>query len=121
MAELILDAVKTLYAGGVVAHPTETCYGLAVDIFQKSAVEKLYRLKSMPFSKQVSVLVRDLEEAQQYGEFSTLAVQYALKYWPGALTIIVPRKPSVPLWINPGDDTIGFRVSSNKKTRELLA
>lgn len=126
MNDLLLDAVKTLHTGQVVAHPTETCYGLAADIFQKVAVERVYRLKGMLFVKPVSILVRDLDEAQRYGEFSAKALKLALAHWPGPLTIIVPRKvtaggvSALPVWINPGLGTIGFRVSSNKKTRQLL-
>jgi len=120
MNDLLLNAVKTLHSGGVVAHATETCYGLAADIFQKKALERLYSLKKMPLDKPVSVLVRDLDEAQRYGEFSSTALKLALKYWPGPLTIIVPRKAALPPLVNYGQNTVGFRVSSNKKTRELL-
>lgn len=120
MNDDLVNAVKALHQGGVVAHATETCYGLAADIFQKAALERLYSLKKMPFDKPVSVLVRDLEEAQRYGVFSNKALQLALKYWPGPLTIIVPRTPALPKLINFGHPTVGFRVSSNKKTRELL-
>jgi L-threonylcarbamoyladenylate synthase len=120
MKEMLTEAVKTLHMGQVVAHPTETCYGLAADIFQKAAVERVYRLKGMPFGKPVSILVKDLDDAQQYGEFSVEAVKLALKHWPGPLTIVVPRKSSLPIWINPGMDTVGFRVSSNKKARQLV-
>jgi L-threonylcarbamoyladenylate synthase len=116
----IQDAVMTLHKAGVVAHPTETCYGLAADIFQKSAVEKVYAMKQMPYSKPVSILVQNLEEAQRYGEFSPAAVKLALQHWPGPLTIIVPRSAMLPKWVNPGLDSVGFRVSSNKKTRELV-
>ena len=120
MKEDLLQAVKTLHEGGVVAHPTETCFGLAADIFQKRALSKLYRLKKMPLDKPVSILVRNLEEAQRYGEFSTKAIQLALKFWPGPLTLVVPRTLVLPPWVNYGYDTVGFRVSSNKKTRELV-
>ncbi|MEK9159488.1 MAG: L-threonylcarbamoyladenylate synthase [Patescibacteria group bacterium] len=120
MNDLLMNAVKTLHSGGVVAHATETCYGLAADIFQKKALERLYALKKMPLDKPVSVLVRDLDEAQRYGEFSSTALKLALKYWPGPLTIIVPRKAPLPPLVNYGHPTVGFRVSSNKKTRELL-
>lgn len=119
MNDFLKNAIKTLHLGQVVAHPTETCYGLAVDIFQKSAVERLYKLKKMPFSKPVSVLVESLDEAIRYGEFSEKAIELAKEYWPGPLTIIVPRKSSLPVWINPGMDSVGFRVSSNKKAKEL--
>jgi L-threonylcarbamoyladenylate synthase len=127
MNDLLAEAVKVLHLGGVVAHPTETCYGLAADVFSKAGVRKVYDLKGMDMGKPVSILVRDLEEAQRYGEFSPLAVKLALAYWPGPLTVIVPRKgggdgaaATLPVWFNPGVEWIGFRVSSNKKTRELV-
>ena len=120
MNESLFQAVKTLHAGGIVAHPTETCYGLAADIFQKSALSKLYSLKKMPLDKPVSILVRNVEEAERYGEFSQKAVQLALKYWPGPLTLVVPRTSGLPKWVNFGHATVGIRVSSNKKTRELV-
>lgn len=119
-SEWLQKTVQTLHSGGLLLHPTETCYGLAVDIFQRSAVEKLYRAKEMPFTKPVSILVRDLEEAQRYGEFSNRAMELAEQHWPGPLTIIVPRKAALPHWINPGHETVGFRVSPQKKTREIL-
>ncbi len=120
MNDQLLLAVKTLHSGGVVAHPTETCYGLAVDIFQKGAVEKLYRLKGMDLNKPVSLLVRDLEEAQRYGVFSERALELAKRYWPSALTLVLPRTALLPLWVNPGLATIGLRVSPNKKARQLV-
>lgn len=120
MNEDLVNALKALHQGQVVAHATETCYGLAADIFQKTALERLYSLKKMPLDKPVSVLVRSLDEAQRYGEFSQKALQLALKYWPGPLTIIVPRKAALPKLVNFGQATVGFRVSSNKKTRELV-
>ncbi|MEK7146272.1 MAG: L-threonylcarbamoyladenylate synthase [Patescibacteria group bacterium] len=120
MKERLQEAVKVLHQGGVVAHATETCYGLAVDVFNRKGIQALYALKKMPFTKPVTLLVRDLDEAQQYGEFSTTALKLALQYWPGPLTLVVPRKNTLPQWINPGEKTVGFRVSSNKKAKELV-
>ncbi len=119
-ATLTKLAVQELLKGGVVLHPTETCYGLAVDIFNKEAVCKLYKLKKMPFDKPVSILLRDHEEAELYGYFNEKARYLARKYWPGPLTIIVARRDLLPKWINYGLDSIGIRVSSNKKTRILV-
>ncbi|MBU0981835.1 threonylcarbamoyl-AMP synthase [Patescibacteria group bacterium] len=120
MKEQIQEAVKALHEGKVVAHPTETCYGLAADIFQVGAIKRLYSLKKMKKEKPVSILVRDLREAEAYGEFSEKARELAKEYWPGPLTLVVPRKKSLPLWLNYGNDFVGFRVSSNKKTRQLV-
>lgn len=114
------DAIKTLRTAGVVAHATETCYGLAADIFSRDAVLRLYELKKMPLDKPVSILIRSLEEAQKYGDFSEKAINLATKYWPGPLTIVVPRTALIPWWINPGMTTIGIRVSSNEVTKNLV-
>lgn len=116
----IQKAVKHLHAAGVVAHPTETCYGFAADIFQRAAIERLYDLKQMPLTKPVSVLVRDLEEAQRYGEFSDRALELAKQYWPGPLTLIVPRTSMLPRWVNPGLDSVGFRMSPHAKSAALV-
>ncbi len=118
--EELLAAVQTLLQGKVVAHPTETCYGLAADVFNKSAVQHLYKLKGMHMDRPVSILVRDLDEAQAYGEFSPAALKLALAHWPGPLTLVVPRKATLPKFINYGMDSIGIRVSSNKKARQLV-
>lgn len=116
----INESVKHLLQGKVVAHPTETCYGLAADIFNFAAIRHLYQIKKMPLNKPVSILVRSLEEALEYGVFSETARQIASRYWPGALTIIVPKKPLVPQWINPESSTIGIRYSSDPTVRALL-
>lgn len=113
-------AIQTLRVGKVVAHATETCYGLAVDIFSPAALTRLYDMKKMDLDKPVSILCSSLEEAKKYGEFSDLARGLAEKYWPGPLTIVVPRMAALPLWINPGVATIGTRVSSNEVTRQLV-
>lgn len=120
MNQEIVEAKKALHEGKVLAHATETCYGLAVDIFQRLAVQRLYSMKKMPLDKPVSILVRSLEEAEQYGEFSEKVRELAKKYWPGPLTIIVPRRNILPEWINYGQDSIGIRCSSHKKTKEIV-
>lgn len=95
-------AVQVLRAGGVVMHPTETCYGLAVDIFNEGALKRLYALKGRDFNKPVSMMVRDLEDAKKYVEFNEVALQLAKKFWPGPLTLVLPRKKSLPEFFNSG-------------------
>ncbi|KKR07761.1 MAG: Sua5/YciO/YrdC/YwlC family protein, tRNA threonylcarbamoyladenosine biosynthesis protein [Candidatus Peregrinibacteria bacterium GW2011_GWF2_39_17] len=117
---MILSAVKVLRQGGVVAHPTDTCYGLAVDIFNKAALERLYELKGMSQEKPVSILVRSLKEAKEYGEFSKIALDLAARYWPGSLTLVVPRTEKAPVFLNSKQDTIGIRVIVEDWTKNLL-
>lgn len=106
------SAIAVLRLGGIVLHPTETCYGLAVDVFNKKALEKLYTVKGMERNKPLSVLVSGLEMALKYGEFSEKALKLAKKYWPGPLSIVVPRK-NLPEFFNIGDEFVSFRCSSN--------
>jgi L-threonylcarbamoyladenylate synthase len=104
--------IEILNSGGVVMHPTETCYGLAVDIFNPEALQKLYSVKQMAGDKPVSILVDSLEMAQKYGEFSPKALELAQKYWPGPLSIVVPRTEGLPLFLNPKEEFVSIRWSS---------
>jgi len=112
---------KVLEDGGVVMHPTETCYGLAVDVFNKRALEKLYRLKKMDKSKPVSILVDSLAMAEEFGVFSDKAFMLAKKYWPGPLSLIVPRKRSLPDFLNPGNEFVSIRFSADDFCRKMVS
>lgn len=116
----ILHAVSILKKGGVIAHPTETCYGFACDAFNKGAVKKLYALKKMKYDKPVSIIVPDLASAEKLGHFSAHARKIAQKYWPGPLTIVVKRKKTLPSFINPSSQTIGFRVPRHTLSLKLV-
>lgn len=113
-------AVDVLNTGGVVMHPTETCYGLAVDIFNEQALAKLYKVKAMDLDKPVSILVDGLGMALEYGIFSHKALELAKDHWPGALSIVVPRKRDLPEFLNPGNDFISFRHSSLPFCTEMV-
>jgi len=113
-------AVHTLDEGGVVMHPTETCYGLAVDIFNENSLSKLYHIKDMRKTKPVSILVDSLEMAQDYGHFSEKALELAVKHWPGPLSIVVPRKDTLPDFLNPGMKFVSIRCSSLKFCRDMV-
>lgn len=117
----VLDkAVQVLRAGGVVMHPTETCYGLAVDVRNKRALEKLYKIKGRDGKKPVSILVSSLEMARKYGEFSKKTLQLAEKYWPGPLSILVPRTKDLPEFVNFGEKFVSIRWSGMKFCSELV-
>lgn len=109
---LIDNVVPALVNGGLIMHPTETCYGLAVDVFNPLALEKLYRVKQMPGDKPVSILVDSLDMARKYGDFSARALELAQKYWPGPLSIVVPRTVALPGFVNPNEAFVSIRCSS---------
>ncbi|EKD63407.1 MAG: hypothetical protein ACD_51C00281G0004 [uncultured bacterium] len=112
--------VEVLRNGGVVTHPTDTCYGLACDIFNQKAVDRLYELKQMPKNKPLSIIVGSLEEARKYGVFNDKALELAKKGWPGDLTLVLSRTSEVPTYLNNGIDTIGIRIPSDELTLEML-
>jgi len=117
---LIEVAIKVFQEGGSVAHPTDTCYGLAVDIMNQAALRHLYEQKGMSTDKPVSVLVRSLKEAQKYGIFSAMALRLAKEFWPGPLTLVVPRTEVVPDFLNPGVPDIGLRVIADPVANALM-
>lgn len=114
------SALEVLSGGGVVAHPTDTCYGFAVDIFQEKALDRLYALKRMPCSKPVSIMVSSVEEAQQYGVFDRAALELARESWPGPVTLIVPRRDTLPSYFNTSVDSVGIRVPAHTFCLQLV-
>lgn len=116
----IEQAVEILKKGGVVAHPTDTCYGLAADISNPQALERLYRLKGMVQDKPVSVLMQYYDEAFAFAEFSDVAHFLAVKYWPGPLTLVLPRRPDLPAFLNPGHRFVGLRFIDEPISQALV-
>ncbi len=120
----IVAAVAVLRAGGVVAHPTETCYGLACDLGNPAALKKLFDIKARPYDQPVSALFSSLHAAEAYLELSPRALELAQKYLPGPLTIIVPMKKKTPTPLrvtasSADDASVGIRISSHPFAQAL--
>ncbi|MBD3330455.1 threonylcarbamoyl-AMP synthase [Candidatus Peregrinibacteria bacterium] len=108
---IVEKTASVLRGGGIVMHPTETCYGLAVDIFNERALDRLYKLKGMPKDKPLSILVDSISMAMDYGKFSPKAMELAHNFWPGPLAIMVPRTEKLPEFFNSGYDAVSIRYS----------
>lgn len=113
-------ATEAILSGCVVAHPTETCYGLACDLTNQEAVEKLFAIKKRPDGQPVSALFPDITEAKKWAVWTQQAEKLAAKFLPGPLTIILRVRPDTPeLFLTPkpkGDvthQTVGVRISSS--------
>lgn len=114
-------AAALLVAGEVVAIPTETVYGLAGNLFNPSAVEKIYTLKKRPRNNPLIVHVKDLEAALTLITEFPKPLQYlAEKYWPGPLTILLKKSNLVPDSITAGSDFVAIRVPAHPLTKQLL-
>ncbi len=117
-------AAEALAAGLVVAIPTDTVYGLAVDPVRSGAVAALRRLKQRPDAVAVAVLVSDPAQAGALaagGRFGRVARILAERFWPGKLTLVVPRSPDLA-WDLGGDDaTVGIRCPDHSAVTALCS
>src|SRR3989338_3734396 len=109
------EAVRVIREGGIVAHPTETCYGLACHLTSAKAVDRLFNLKERPTHKLVSTLFASVDAAKKYVEWNAKAEELAEKYLPGPLTIILPLKVPLHGWA-----TLGVRISSSPFVQKLV-
>ena len=118
----IETAVRVLRAGGLVAIPTETVYGLAADASNADAVRRIFAVKGRPADHPVIV---HLAVAEQLGEWAAAipptAAILADACWPGPLTLLVPRAPHVLDVVTGGRSTLGVRVPAHPLTLDLLA
>ena len=89
--KIIDTAVKILKAGGVVVYPTETSYGIGCDATQKKAVARIFKIKKRSPQKSVTIIVSSFRMARNYIVFDKLSWALAKKYWPGPLTIVLPK------------------------------
>jgi L-threonylcarbamoyladenylate synthase len=113
-------AIQALKAGQVVAFPTETVFGLGAALSRSRAIKSLFRLKKRPRNKPLQILVANLEQAQELGEFNEPALKLAKKGWPGPLTLVVPKKKSVPRLVTGGSDKVGLRVPAHRTALALI-
>lgn len=114
-------AVARLRAGGVVAIPTETVYGLAAMADDVAAIARVFEIKGRPSSHPLIVHVADLAHTEGWADLrSATATRLAEACWPGPLTLLVPRGPRVPDAITGGRPTVGLRVPAHPLTTALL-
>ena len=116
----IQRALKVLQKGGLVAFPTDTVYGLGALAFDGNAIESIYLAKARPIEKAIPVLIGDNADLENVSNsISDVAYKLASCYWPGPLTIIVPKKPTLPEAVS-ATETVGVRVPDHPVARALL-
>lgn len=119
--ETVDEAIALLEQGEVVALPTETVYGLAADAFNAEAVANIFEIKERPSFDPLIVHIgykRDLEKvAMVPEELDELVDELIEAYWPGPLTLILPKRPEVPDIVTSGLDTVAVRISAHEVMR----
>jgi L-threonylcarbamoyladenylate synthase len=122
LTQSITHAAKALIEGKLVAFPTETVYGLGADATQDRAVAEVFAAKNRPRFNPLIVHVASLDEAVALGEFGEEASELAKLFWPGPLTLVVPRREgcAVSLLASAGLPTIALRVPQHELAQALL-
>lgn len=116
-------AAEILRKGGLVAFPTETVYGLGANACNDRAVAAIFAAKGRPQFNPLIVHVADLAAAERLVEWNPIARALAARFWPGPLTLVLPRKNPSPLslLVSAGLDTVAIRVPAQPIARQLLA
>lgn len=118
--ESIAAAVACLRAGGVVAVPTETVYGLGADARNAEAVRRVFAIKGRPADHPLIVHVAGAEQAADWAVVSPLARQLMARFWPGPLTLVLPARGDVPRVVTGGQDSVALRAPSHPLAQALL-
>jgi L-threonylcarbamoyladenylate synthase len=117
----ISTAIEILNNEDVVAIPTETVYGLAGNIYSEKAIRKIFKVKQRPFFNPLIVHIESIDKIEEVvREFPPKAQKLAEAFWPGSLTLILPKKSNIPDVITAGKDTVGVRVPNHPITLSLL-
>ncbi len=121
-ARAIGEAASALRAGQIVVFPTETVYGLGALATNRDAVKRVFEVKGRPPTHPLIVHVRDQTDAMRYAsEWPPLARELAAAFWPGPLTLVVPKSALVPSEVTGGGDAVALRAPSHPVARALLA
>ncbi len=114
------QALEVLKSGGLVAFPTDTVYGLGVFVTDAKAIEAIYRAKDRPMEKAIPVLIGSTDDVHRVARsFPEMARKLGEAFWPGAITLIVPKILTLPEAIS-ATDTVGVRVPDHPVARSLL-
>lgn len=121
--EAIVKAAQALAAGDIVAFPTETVYGLGANALDARAVARVFAVKERPRFNPLIVHVPGLAEAERYGVFNESARRLAEAFWPGPLSLVLPKRPACGIadLVSGGLDTIALRAPAHPVAQALLA
>ncbi|ADG13422.1 Sua5/YciO/YrdC/YwlC family protein [Methanocaldococcus infernus ME] len=118
--ENIKKAAEVIRKGGLVAFPTETVYGLGADALNKEAVAKIFEVKQRPLIDPVIVHISKFEDLEKLAYPTELAYKLAKAFWPGPLTMVLPKKEVVPSIVTAGLDFVAIRMPAHPVALKLI-
>jgi len=120
-ASAVSDAASSLIAGNLVAFPTETVYGLGADASNQSAVARIYAVKGRPTDHPLIIHLSSISNLDKWArDIPEYAIKLARKFWPGPMTLILPRTKLAKDFITGGQDNVGIRVPQHTVAQALL-
>ena len=118
--DTLTRALELLHSGGLVAFPTDTVYGVGSLAFDGNAIDSIYAAKDRPVEKAIPILISDMHELDKVAiDIPESAHNLASRFWPGPLTILVPKRPDLPQAVS-ATATVGVRVPDHAVARALL-
>jgi L-threonylcarbamoyladenylate synthase len=125
-SQVIARAVAALRAGSIVGIPTDTVYGLAAALDRPDAIARLYALKGRPLEKAIPILLSEPADISLVASaVPPEAERLAARFWPGALTLVVPARPGLPSEVTSvgasGDPTVAVRIPDQQLARAIIA
>ena len=116
----IQRALEVLQSGDIVAFPTDTVYGVGSLAFDNAAIESIYTAKDRPIEKAIPILIGDLSDLEKVGmNIPEMALRFAARFWPGPLTCIVPKQPTLPAAVS-ATATVAVRIPDHPDALTLL-
>lgn len=113
-------ALRALQKGQLVIYPTDTLYALGADIYNETAVRKVFETKQRPLTIPLPVAVHSIQAIRTVAVMNTMAQKISAEFLPGDLTMILKKQPSVPAIVTSGFDTIGVRIPNHPLALKLL-
>jgi len=114
------EAARTVRSGGLIIYPTDTVYGLGCDPFNVRAVRRVFEVKGREARRPLPVLASSLEEVLRIAVLDEEALRLARSFWPGPLTLVVPRKPVLPDVVACGLPSVGVRVPGHEFALKVI-
>ena len=116
----IQRALEVLQSGDIVAFPTDTVYGVGSLAFDNAAIESIYTAKDRPIEKAIPILIGDMSDLDKVaGNIPEMALRFAARFWPGPLTCIVPKQPTLPAAVS-ATPTVAVRIPDHPDALTLL-
>lgn len=122
LSQSVNRAVEILRRGGVVAAPTDTLYGILANALDDRAARKVFAVKMREAGSPLPIFVSEIADLDKYGrDVPEVAYALAEAFWPGKLTIVVPKSDLIPEAVSGGLDTVGMRIPNHAVPREIVA